>query len=310
MLVVEDSSLHRALIKGVLSRDAYEVRFAASKQEGVQLYHAFAPNLVITDWTLPDGTGLEVCEHIRKLPQAGYCYVVLLTAQTDKDHVVRGLAAGADDYLTKPYHDGELLARLAAGRRIIELQRELQSKNNLLEELALTDALTGLPNRRAIEQIATREISAGARHAHPVWVVLADLDRFKGINDTYGHDAGDRVIRSFADILKSNTRQSNGCGRLGGEEFMVVLSHADSNGVLTAVERIRTQFAAQVFQSTKGEFHASASFGVAWVLPAEDLSAAVSRADLALYRAKAAGRNRIEGTQLFQAGATGAVSAK
>lgn len=294
VLVVEDSAIYRSLIKAVLSHDSYEVRFAASKDEGILFYKAFVPDLVITDWTLPDGTGVDICEHIRTSPQAGYCYVVLLTAHSDKEHIVRALAIGADDYLTKPFHDGELLARLSAGRRIVELHRELQSKNQMLEELALTDSLTGLPNRRAIEQVAVREISAGARHAFAVWVVMADLDCFKAINDTYGHDLGDEVIRRFAEVLKINTRQSNSCGRFGGEEFVIVMTHAECSGVLSATERIRAQFATQMFQAVKAEFRATASFGIARALPGEDLSSVLARADRALYLAKSAGRNRIE----------------
>jgi two-component system cell cycle response regulator len=109
---------------------------------------------------------------------------------------VEGFAAGADDYLTKPFHPGELVARIAVGRRIVELHREIQAKNLLLEEMALTDALTGLPNRRAVDVWASRELSAAARHDFPFWVVMADLDHFKKVNDTYGHDAGDTVLRA------------------------------------------------------------------------------------------------------------------
>jgi PleD family two-component response regulator len=205
VVVVEDSPLYRSIIRGVLSRDSYEIHFASTKGEGVELYDTIHPELILTDWNLPDGTGLELCKHVRTTLGDTYPYVVLLTAQSDKNDVVRALAACADDYLTKPFHDGELLARLAAGRRIVELQRDLQAKNKLLEELALTDALTGLPNRRAIEQIANSAMSAGSRHDFPVWIALADLDRFKAINDAYGHDLGDQVLRGFAEILSMNT---------------------------------------------------------------------------------------------------------
>ena len=137
------------------------------------------------------------------------------------------LTAGADDYLTKPFHARELLARLGVGRRLVNLHRQLEAKNLLLEELALTDGLTGLPNRRAVEAWAVRQLKGAARHGFPFWVALADLDRFKKVNDTYGHDAGDTVLKKFAEILKANTRSSNMCARFGGEEFLLVLTHVN-----------------------------------------------------------------------------------
>src|SRR5262249_18724400 len=148
----------------------------------------------------------------------------------DKNQIVEGLDSGADDYLTKPFDPGELLARIRVGRRIAELHRQVEAKNKLLEELALTDALTGLPNRRALEPWATRQLSAAARHGFPLWVVIADLDWFKSINDTYGHDVGDTVLKMFAQILKANTRASNMCARIGGEEFVEVIGHSDRAG--------------------------------------------------------------------------------
>src|SRR5207302_6097788 len=131
-----------------------------------------------------------------------------------KDSVIDGLEAGADDYLSKPFHAGELVARVSVGRRVVELHRQIQAKNRELEEMALTDSLTGLPNRRAVDVWAPRELSAAARHGFSVWMVMADLDLFKKVNDTFGHDAGDTVLRSFATILATNTRQSNICARL------------------------------------------------------------------------------------------------
>jgi two-component system, cell cycle response regulator len=129
------------------------------------------------------------------------------------------LDSRADDYLTKPFHPGELHARVKVGCRIADLHQQLQAKNRQLEEMALTDPLTGLPKRRAIDAWAAHELSAAARHGFSVWVAMADLDCFKAINDTHGHDAGDVVLKSFAGILKSNTRQSNICGAWEEKNF-------------------------------------------------------------------------------------------
>ena len=156
--------------------------------------------------------------HSSRLPRF-HSHLILLTGNTDKAQVVEGLAAGADDYLTKPFHSGELVARVEVGRRIVELHREVQAKNRRLEEMALTDPLTGLPNRRAIDVWAPRELSAAARHDFHFWVVMADLDFFKKVNDIYGHEAGDTTLKTFAAILTAHTRGSDMCARLGGEEF-------------------------------------------------------------------------------------------
>jgi PleD family two-component response regulator len=169
---------------------------------------------------MPDLSGIELCEHIRNHPRQTYTYLIILTGITEKNKLVKGLAAGADDYLTKPFHSEELLARVGVGHRIVELHRQLEAKNRLLEELALTDPLTGLPNRRAIEEWATRQLSGAARYGFSFLVVLADLDHFKAVNDTHGHDAGDAVLKKFAEILKTNSRRSDICGRIGGEEFL------------------------------------------------------------------------------------------
>jgi len=213
--------------------------------------------------------------------------------------VVRGLAAGADDYLTKPFHPEELLARVEVGRRLVELHRQVEAKNRLLEELALTDSLTCLPNRRAIDEWAPRQLSGAARHGFPFWVVMADLDNFKNVNDSSGHDAGDKVLKRFSEILKTNSRRSNICGRIGGEEFLFILTHADKENVVSVVERIRRQFEEQDFFFGDRVVKVTASFGIsgfqgpAGSLP-PNFSALLSQADLALYTAKHHGRNRVE----------------
>jgi two-component system, cell cycle response regulator len=295
VLAVDDSPVYRKLVEQALSQEL-TLLCAKNGREALELFSEHQPAVVITDWTMPDVGGLELCRRIRRDFQETYSYVILLTSNADKEQVVEGLAAGADDYLTKPFHCGELQARVAVGCRIVELHRQVQAKNRLLEALALTDALTGLPNRRSIDVWATHELSAAARHGFPVWVVMADLDSFKKVNDTYGHEAGDNVLKCFAGILKFNTRQSNMCGRLGGEEFLVVITHIEKEGVILAIERIRQQFKAEKFTFAGHTFGVTASFGVAEFRgsKASDLSVLVALADAALYAAKHKGRDRIE----------------
>jgi len=296
ILVADDSPVYRKLVEQSLSEEHYTVLLAKNGRQAMDLFNEHQPELVITDWSMPDISGIELCQRIRQDNQQFYAYVILVTGNTDKEEVIEGLAAGADDYLTKPFHPGELQARVRVGRRIIDLHREVQYKNRQLEEMALTDPLTGLPNRRAIEFWASRQLSAAVRHDFPIWVVIADLDHFKSINDTHGHDAGDIVLKSFAEILKSNTRRSNICGRLGGEEFLLIVTHVEKENVTIAIERIRKQFATEKFTVADRTFGATASFGIAGIraTTCPDFNDLVTRADAALYSAKRQGRNRVE----------------
>jgi two-component system cell cycle response regulator len=296
VLIVDDSAIYRKLLEQALSLGSCSVLVAKSGQEAVEILDREHPSLVITDCVMPDLTGIELCQRIRANHELGYTYVILLTSNAEKENVVKGLSAGADDYLTKPFDPDELLARVRVGLRLIDLHRQIEGKNRLLEELALTDPLTGLPNRRAVVSWGSRQLSGAARHGFPFWVVLIDLDHFKDVNDTYGHEAGDAVLRRFSEILKANTRYSDISGRIGGEEFLQVLTHTNEEGVRIVVERIRHQFAEEKFSFGGPAVTVTASLGVAGFSgkAAPEFSELVSRADAALYRAKHLGRNRIE----------------
>jgi two-component system, cell cycle response regulator len=296
VLAVDDSVIYRKLVEQSLSAQGCTLVFAKNGREALDLFAKHQPALVITDWNMPDMEGLELCKRIRRDFPDRYSYLILLTSNSGKEKIVEGLRAGADDYLTKPFHSDELVARVEVGLRFVELHRQVQAKNHLLEEMALTDALTGLPNRRAIDVWAPRELSAAARHGFPFWAVMADLDHFKSVNDTYGHDAGDTALKTFADILTTQTRESDMCARLGGEEFLVMMTHADKEGAQRAVERIRKQFEGTTFAFGSLTMTATASFGIAGFrgIKPPDWNALVARADTALYAAKHNGRNRIE----------------
>jgi two-component system cell cycle response regulator len=299
VLVADDSAVYRKLVEQAFTDANYLLLVARSGQEAIDLISEHFPAIVITDWVMPDLTGIELCQRIRAGSQNPYTYVIILTSVSEKENVVKGLAAGADDYLTKPFHPEELLARVEVGRRLVELHRQVGAKNRLLEELALTDSLTCLPNRRAIDEWAPRQLSGAARHGFPFWVVMADLDNFKSVNDSSGHDAGDKVLKRFAEILKINSRRSNICGRIGGEEFLFILTHADKENVASVVERVRRQFEEQDFFFGNRVVKVTASFGISGfqgeqgLLP-PDFSSLLSQADLALYTAKHRGRNRVE----------------
>jgi diguanylate cyclase (GGDEF)-like protein len=210
--------------------------------------------------------------------------------------VVKGLAAGADDYLTKPFYPEELSARVAVGRRIVELQSQNEAKNRLLEELALTDSLTTLPNRRAIEEWASRQLLGASRHGFSIYLALADLDNFKRVNDTYGHEAGDTVLKGVGEILKANLRRSDIGGRIGGEEFLLVLTHTKRESVELFIGRVLQQLRDHEFPFDGQKIQVTASFGIAGFQGknAPDFAKLLKQADAALYAAKRAGRNRIE----------------
>jgi two-component system, cell cycle response regulator len=296
VLVADDSRIYRKLVEDTLSEKQYALLFAKSGREAIDLFSEHQPSLVITDWMMPDLSGIELCEHIRNHSRQTYTYLIILTGITEKNKLVKGLAAGADDFLTKPFHSEELLARVGVGRRIVELHRQLAAKNLLLEELARTDPLTGLPNRRAIEDWATRQLSGAARYGFSFLVVLADLDHFKSVNDTHGHDAGDRVLKKFAEILKANSRRSDICGRIGGEEFLFILTHTTQENARIVIERIRAELEATKFDFDGGSLTVTASFGLAGFEGTQtaDFNRLVAQADVALYAAKRTGRNRIE----------------
>ena len=295
IVVADDSPIYRKLVENVLNQDGYNVLFASNGREAFEMLVEHQPRLVVTDWEMPDTSGIELCRKIREEPDC-YTYIILLTSNTDKDQVVEGLAAGADDYLTKPFHAGELLARVRVGRRVVELHQQIQAKNLLLQELALTDSLTGLPNRRAIEDWATRELNGAGRHGFAFWVAVADLDHFKNVNDTYGHEAGDVVLKRFGELLRANTRASNMCGRIGGEEFVLGFTHVERQGIQIAVERIRQKLEAERLTFGEHVIRVTASFGIAGFQGCNSpkLDELLRSADAALYTAKAKGRNRLE----------------
>ena len=301
VLVVDDSPVYRKLFEQILSSQQYSLSFACNGGDAVRLYNEKSPSIVITDWVMPDFSGLELCQrHIRADHTAPYTYVILMTSNTEKDGVVKGLEAGADDYLVKPFDSSEMLARIGVGRRIIDLHRQLEHKSAQFEQAARTAALSGLPNRRAIEDWDNKQLKGAARHGFPVWVVLGDLDSFKEINDSFGHDAGDIVLRTFAETLRKQTRESDMCGRLGGDEFLLVISHVNAENIESTIDRFRQQFGALSFPFHGQSVSVTATFGVAGseTGDAKEFQILVRKADEMLYEAKRAGRNCVRVAKL------------
>jgi diguanylate cyclase (GGDEF)-like protein len=296
VLVADDSAIYRKLVGHALAEKNWQVLFAQSGSEAMEIYAKHRPALVITDRMMPDFSGLELCESIRQYFKETYTYIIIVTGMTEKHEIINGLTAGADDYLTKPFDAGELLARASVGHRVIDLHRQIEAKNQLLEELALTDPLTALPNRRAIEEWSSRQLSGATRYDFSFWIVAIDLDYFKSINDTYGHEAGDAVLKKVADILRKNCRKCEICGRVGGEEFLMSLSHITVENVKMVVNRVRTEIEGTKFNFGGKEVTVTASFGAAGFQgqARPELRQIIADADAALYSAKRLGRNRLE----------------
>jgi diguanylate cyclase (GGDEF)-like protein len=239
---------------------------------------------------------VELCRRVRAAGREPYLYVLLLTARTQSQDLVDGMEAGADDYLTKPFNVHELRVRLRAGRRILELQEELLRTREALREQATHDGLTGLLNRSAILEVLRNELHRAAREGRAVSLLIADLDHFKRINDTHGHQAGDRVLQEGARRMKSAIRGYDALGRYGGEEFLIVLPGCDCAAARTQAERVRAAFSAEPFVVDNASFPLTCSIGAACSKSPghEKLSSLVRAADVALYDAKDRGRNRVE----------------
>ena len=300
VLIADDSATSRMLLRSALRRWGYEVVLAENGAQALEiLAQPDAPAMAILEWVMPHLTGPEVCRKMRETHREPYTYILLLTSKNTKDETVEGLDAGADDYIVKPFDEHELRVRLRAGKRIIDLQMDLLRAREELRERANKDLLTMLPNRPAIASALEQELARCHRDQRSVGVILLDIDHFKKINDTYGHFAGDAVLRETAGRLRGNMRPYDQVGRYGGEEFLVVLPNCDLEQATMQAERMRSILHSTGMMVEGAELTVSASFGVTvsdGFGRNPDLFVRV--ADEALYQAKASGRNCVRSRRL------------
>jgi two-component system cell cycle response regulator len=298
VLIAEDDPIFRRVLQSWLEKWNYQVTVL---ENGLDAWNALqqedSPPMAILDWMMPGLEGVEVCRRIRSNQQAPYKYVLLLTAKESKEDVVAGLEAGADDYLTKPFDVNELHARVRAGKRILELQGALVKAHTELQFEAAHDHLTGLWNRGAIMDLLQRETQRTVRIGEPLGVIMADLDHFKRINDSHGHQIGDTVLREVAQRLLQSVRNYDYVGRYGGEEFLIVLTACVPSDLIVTAERMRIYVSEKPVDTEVGPIPVTISIGLAAqhvagreLIKGEDL---VRAADSALYIAKANGRNRV-----------------
>jgi diguanylate cyclase (GGDEF)-like protein len=252
-----------------------------------------APRLAVLDWIMPGLTGVDVCRRARTIQSDQPPYIILLTSRDQKTDIVTGLEAGADDYLAKPFDPGELMARVDVGRRLIELQARLIEVRDALAHEAMHDPLTGVLNRRAFSSALTRELSRKQRHNNVLAVGVCDVDHFKQINDTHGHQTGDEVLCGLVRVIQGNLRAHDVLGRRGGDEFVVLTEHARDDGPAILYERLRAAIADNPIQTGAGIMPITISFGVKTWADGETEEELLAAADVALYQAKSGGRNRV-----------------
>lgn len=290
-LVLEDNvTVASVIVKlmGELSMSCTQCRSVAEFETWLSIA---VPDLITLDLSLPDGNGLAMCRAVRQMPALDNVPVVVISGTTDRDVMVQCLKAGANDYLEKPFVRDEFLARLSNLMKAKQLQDELSQKNRMLENLAYHDNLTGLLNRRSLDEGLAREVNRAERKREPLGCILVDLDDFKAVNDKYGHEAGDEVLREVANIVKTSVRGYDLPCRFGGEELCVLLPGSSIENVARLAERLR--FLCEQTPMTRLGIKQTVSIGVTAYPYPSDANSLISDADSAMYEAKRLGRNAV-----------------
>ena len=304
ILIAEDNPVSKTLLEKSLIKAGYEVVSANDGREAFKILKKDFFPIVITDWMMPEMDGLELCRAIRSNDFPGYIFIVLVTAKDSHDDILAGLEAGADDYITKPFNQAELIARLKAGKRVLELERSLKKANEKIKILSITDPLTGIYNRGYLTERLPQEIARAKRYRHPLSIIMSDIDLFKKINDSYGHQAGDKILKGFVGYLRGTIRNGiDWIARYGGEEFLIVLPETNIEGAFNAAERLRALLSESVFTIKDNEIKITASFGVSGFDPSKytkkiSSESLIGEADKCLYQAKKEGGNKVRGSEI------------
>ena len=288
VMIVDDSLVIRAVVQAGLEEEGYRVIQAQDGTVALEQCRLRPPDVILLDIVMPGLDGYQVLAQLKANPDLNHIPVVFLTGRTNMADVVAGLRAGAHDYLKKPFEPEELLARVGSAIQVKQLQDQLRDRNAELDQISRTDALTGLYNRRHLDEVLTLRHADARRHHEPLSLLLLDIDHFKHVNDTHGHPAGDMVLREFAHRLNNELRSGDIAGRWGGEEFLVILPHTDLAGAVEVAERIRNAFAATPVTAGAALITVTVSGGCC-AGPGESPEELLRLADTELYQAKSRG---------------------
>jgi len=295
ILVIDDSKLIAHVAKNILTKKGHNVVLAANGEAGLEMAQNIFPDLILLDLVMPGIDGYEVCKRIKADVSTEDIPIIMLTSKAESSDKVKGLELGASDYVTKPFDEGELTARVKTHLRIKELYESLQEKNRQLLEMANRDGLTGLFNHRYFQDAVSKDFKRAMRYHESLSCVMFDIDHFKKFNDTYGHQTGDVVLRTLGNLIEKNKRDSDLAARYGGEEFALLLYHTVSKDAFTIAERLRSTVESHKFESENLILQVTISVGVV-TYPHPEVTCSkelIECADKALYRAKKAGRNQV-----------------
>ncbi len=291
VLIAEDNAISGKILQKNIMDWGYEVVLAKDGEEAWSALNSEGIKLAVLDWMMPEINGIQLCKKIREndhqREDQDYTYIILLTAKDEQEDLIKGFSAGADDYITKPFNNLELKARLKTGKRIIDLQKQIQ-------EQVSRDGLTGLWNRKGMFHILAKEINRSQRDNLPLAVIMIDIDKFKAINDTHGHPIGDLVLQKVAQILKKNVRNYDEICRYGGDELLLILPNCTMAKTKKIAERLRKSVTEHKITDDVTSLHITISLGGASTENhSEDVTpeALIMAADKALLEAKNNGRD-------------------
>jgi two-component system, cell cycle response regulator len=294
--VVDDDAAIRRLVRLFLTRAGYATFECTTGEEARAQLTTRPWDLAVLDRMLPDMDGLALCRALKSNPEFRSRYIIMLTGEAEQEDKVEGLDRGADDYITKPFQLPEMLARVRAGKRIVDLQKELIESNRRLELLSITDGLTKLNNHRHFQEELVRAFEESQRYERPLSLAMIDIDFFKKVNDTYGHAVGDEVLKAVASLYMESVRSSDLVARYGGEEFAVMMPETELEDGITFAEKIRALVESSSIETQAGPLKITVSIGVASVplSRVNNSKELIVAADRALYRAKKNGRNQVQ----------------
>ncbi len=292
ILIAEDDFTSRSILTAILKKWGFDPVVTEDGEAAWEvLQRPDAPRLILLDWNMPGMDGLEICRRLKDIGSSNPPYVILLTARGEKGDIVQGLEAGATDYVSKPYNNEELQARIRVGQRMLDLQSRLLEARDALAHQATHDFLTGVFNRRAILDRLKEEISRAGRKEGNLSVGMLDIDHFKKINDSYGHQAGDEALVALTQFIQDGLREYDCVGRYGGEEFLVIAPGSIGLKSESLYERLRDRIAGAEIATNAGVVSLTVSIGVAPGTDQSNVDTLLAAADTALYQAKAGGRN-------------------